>query len=472
MEERIDLDDALNQAVAHRREHIDKRIMPKLKEDFRRYHTSFQNVYNVLLRKGLVQEDPYKGDFKISEVTTPSNEPYLESEKNEKMSIRLSQFDSILEFLTNYYQFSADFLNLKRLKNISALLNYFHWTKLGVSSTSLNTRVMADLVQHIKQGSDSLSANIVSDGCNQLSKLTNEIFSLLKDVTAFSRELYKQDIRERVLYKLSISGEPSSQVMEEAFNQIKRSFPRELPDTPFFPELVNELVAEEYSPQRDKLKQELINSLQIKEKKQETRQEVSHKPLLLEAARILSGASIHLEKAVSKLNESQQLLDQRRLSLGERFRRWVMNVVQKKGDKHVYMVEFFDEKTGATRMVRVDYDAFSENVLKRARALNMLSSKVSSAYMRLEGSDEEKVYEYVSSIVDELYKILNTLPALDTFFKSEAPRELRSSIRGIKLEISAIKNVVIRSNQKRHEYIAKKEEIEQLKKLGIDTSVS
>ena len=235
MEERIDLDDALNQAVAHRREHIDKRIMPKLKENFRRYHTSFQNVYNVLLRKGLVQEDPYKGDFKISEVTTPSNEPYLESEKNEKMSIRLSQFDSILEFLTNYYQFSADFLNLKRLKNISALLNYFHWTKLGVSSTSLNTRVMADLVQHIKQGSDSLSANIVSDGCNQLSKLTNEIFSLLKDVTAFSRELYKQDIRERVLYKLSISGEPSSQVMEEAFNQIKRSFPRELLTRPSFP---------------------------------------------------------------------------------------------------------------------------------------------------------------------------------------------------------------------------------------------
>ena len=84
MEERIDLADALNQAVAHRREYIDKRLMPKLKESFRRYHTSFQNVYNVLLRKGIVQEDPYKSDFKISEVTIPSNEPYLESEKMKK----------------------------------------------------------------------------------------------------------------------------------------------------------------------------------------------------------------------------------------------------------------------------------------------------------------------------------------------------------------------------------------------------
>ncbi|WP_319560039.1 hypothetical protein [Marispirochaeta sp.] len=471
MEERIDLDDALNQAVVERREYIDKRLMPKLKESFRHYHTSFQNVYNVLLRKGLIQEDPYRNDFKISEVITPSNEPYLESEKMEKMSIRLSQFDSILEFLTNYYQFSADFLNLKRLKGISSLLNYFHWTKLGIGSTSLNTRVMADLVQHIKQGSDSLSANIVSDGCNQLSKLTSEIFSLLKEVTAFSRQLYKQDIRERVLYKLSISSEPSNQAMDDAYNQIKRSFPRELPDMPFFPELVHELVAEAYSPQRDKLKQELINSLHIKEKKQEKKQDVSFKPLLLEAARILSGASIHMEKAIAKLNESQIMLDQRRLTIGERFRRWVMNVVQKKSEKHVYMVEFFDEKTGATRMIRIDYDAFSENVLKRARALSMLSSKVSSAYMRLEGSEEEKIYEYVSSIVDELHKMLNTLPALDTFFKSETPREMRGGIRGIKLEISAIKNVVIRSNQKRHEYIAKKEEIEQLKKLGIDTSV-
>lgn len=472
MEETRDIDTHLAQAIAARRDHIDKNLMPKLKENFRLYHNSFQNIYNVLLRKGLIQEDPYKNDFKISEVTTPSNEPYLESEKTEKMSIRLSQFDSILEFLSNYYQFSADFLTLKRLKGLTSLLNYFHWTKLSVSSTSLNTRVVADIVHRVREGGDSLSGSIVTDGCNQLSKLTSEIFSLLKEVTAFSRELYKQDIRERILYKISVSGDPSSETMEKAFNQIKRAFPQELPETPFFPELVNELVAEEYSPHSERMKKELAERLRIKEKRKVQKEEVSYKSLLLEAVRMLSGASIHLEKAIAKLNESQMIIDQRRLSFSERFRRWLFNVVQKKSEKHVYMVEFFDEKTATNRTSRIDYDAFAENVLKRAKVLGVLSSKVSGAYMRLENSDEEKIYEYLAGVVEELQKIINTLPALDTYFKSEVSRELRSRIRGVKLETSAIKNVVIRANQKRHEYVARKEELEQLKKLGVDTSVS
>ena len=298
---------------------------------------------------------------------------------------------------------------------------------------------MAELVQNIKQGSDSLSANIVSDGCNQLSKLTTEIFTLLKEITAFSGNCINRISASGSFSSFQSPGKPQAKQWKKLLPKSNAPSPTNCPICLFFPSWLMNWWRKSSPPQRNKLKQELINSLRIKEKKKTSRKEVSHKPLLMEAARILSGASIHMEKAIAKLNESQQLLDQRRLSLGERFRRWVMNAIQKKSEKHVYMVEFFDEKTGATRMVRIDYDAFADNVRKRARILNMLASKGSSAYMRLEGSDEEKVYEYVSNIVDELHKILTTLPALDTYFKTEAPRELRTTIRGIKIEISAIK---------------------------------
>jgi hypothetical protein len=40
-------------------------------------------------------------------------------------------------------------------------------------------------------------------------------------------------------------------------------------------------------------------------------------------------------------------------------------------------------------------------------------------------------------------------------------------IKGIKIEIGALKNAVVKANQKKYEYIAQKEEQEQLKKLGI-----
>ena len=472
MEERTDINESLNNAITQRKAYIDKNQMSRLKEKFRHFHTSYQNIYKVLLKKGAIPEDPYKDDFKISEVTTPDKDTFLDSERAEKMSIRLSQYDTILDFLTQYYQFSADFLNLKRLKKMGELLTYFQWTKLNPNSTNLNTRTLADFILSVKAGGDQFSTNILSDACNQLSKLTGEIIGLLKEITAFSRQLYKQDIRERILFKIHISTPPSSQAMEEAFPKIKRAFPQELPDTPFFPELVNELIAEEFSPQGQKLKEDLINSLTIKEKTTQKQEDVSYKSLLMETLRIFSGASIHLEKALAKLNETQTFLDQRQQTFGERFRRWVMNMVQKKSEKHIYMVDFFDEKTATTRSVRIDYDAFAENTLKRARTLGILSSKVSSTYMRLESSEEEKIYEYIITIVEDLQKILTTLPALDTYFKSEVPREMRSRVRGIKLEITAVKNVLIRANQKRHEYVSKKEEITQLKKLGVDTSVS
>ena len=61
------------------------------------------------------------------------------------------------------------------------------------------------------------------------------------------------------------------------------------------------------------------------------------------------------------------------------------------------------------------------------------------------------------------------MPALDTYFKSETTRSQRALIKGIKLEIGAVKNAVVKANQKKHEYVSRKEEVEQLKKLGITT---
>ena len=60
-----------------------------------------------------------------------------------------------------------------------------------------------------------------------------------------------------------------------------------------------------------------------------------------------------------------------------------------------------------------------------------------------------------------------TLTALDDFFKSEVDRADRDKVKGVKPELSTIKNAIVRANAKRHEYSAQKEEHEQLKRLGV-----
>jgi hypothetical protein len=52
-------------------------------------------------------------------------------------------------------------------------------------------------------------------------------------------------------------------------------------------------------------------------------------------------------------------------------------------------------------------------------------------------------------------------------FRAEVSRDKRTKIRGIKLELNAVKNSLVKANQKKHEYVAIKEEEEQMRRLGL-----
>ena len=237
-----DFSNKLALAIEMRKKHLEKEKLPKLKELFRLFHTSFTNIYNVLLRKGLVTEDPYKNDLKISDVGAPTGSPFMESEKSEQMSIRLSHYESQLDFLHNYYQFSVDFLTIKRIKGIIELINYIQWIKLSENSTNIYTRVTAELVNKIKKGTDTLSANIINDAQNQLLKLSKETQQTLKEVTSLQREIYKLEVRDRILAKLKLDSFSPGDKIEEGFKQIKKLFPQEMAGYSFYPELIRELI--------------------------------------------------------------------------------------------------------------------------------------------------------------------------------------------------------------------------------------
>ena len=63
--------------------------------------------------------------------------------------------------------------------------------------------------------------------------------------------------------------------------------------------------------------------------------------------------------------------------------------------------------------------------------------------------------------------MFSTLNALDLYFKSsiEGPNKLK--IKGMKIDLDALRNTIINVNKKRGEYISTREENEQLKRLGI-----
>jgi len=371
-----------------------------------------------------------------------------------------------------FYQFSVDFLTLDRIKRISGLVKYFNWPQFSVNSQYINTRALAELVNMAKGGNDQLSTGLIVDSIQRLENATKNIFKILKDITDFHRQNYKLEARLRFFDALTLDRNNVFMKKDETMLIIKRKFAETMSDRPFYPELFDELLKENYGAEGETLKSELIKRLSIPEEpKTKKKAEQSFRPILIDSIRSLNGLSHILSDTIIKLDENKLVLDSEQNGFWQKVRQLILKMLNKDLEEVFYDIEYLDPVLGTTKTEKLDFGAFRLELDKKARYLASLSSRTSSLMTKLEQASEDQLLSILSKNLEELQKFHRTLSALDEFFKSEVSKENREKIRGIKPEISAIKNAIVKANQKRHEYIAQKEEQEQLKKLGIQDNV-
>ena len=463
----------LQEALEQYRTYLDKSELPQLKEHYRVIHTGFKAVYSVLLKKGFIHEDPYKHETKISEISNPPDDHFTESAKDDQMSIRLSMYESQFDFLLNYYQFSVDFLDLARVKLLVGLTRYIAWDQLSEIAGNMTTRAMAEYLGKIKKGSDSLSGGIIADSIEQVQRAAKGCLSILKNLANYHKENYKFEVRLSVLPKLEVDGIKALNQRDEVVKQIKKRFPTDLPGKTFYPELINETLDEDFNAEAENLRNAVLGRLMVKETKGKIQTtQMSFSSMLLETIRVMAAMSRYLDEAAMKLVDNSLLLENKRLPFFERFKRWIIKLSQKEDTNLSYEVEYFDITTSSTKHEAIQFKTFIDDVRKKARLYSGIMAKTGTAYKKIEKASEEQLFTFLDKHLEELGVILRRFQALETFFKTEVSREDKNSLRGIKNEVTAIKNNLVKTNQKKHEYVAKKEETEQMKKLGINTSVT
>lgn len=468
MEDKLTFQNTLADALDGRREWLDRNELPKLKDEFRVFQSSYTGLYTVLLKKGILHEDPYASDVKIGEIQCPSESPFSESNKIDEMSIRLSNYAAQLDFLLNYYQYSVDFITLDRIKRIVSLVKYFTWTQFSANSQNINTRTLFEFVSMIRGGNDSLSVSLVNDAIQQLERGSKNLFRLLKELSDFHRESYKVELRLRVMGQLALDSAAVFSRKDDTLRMIKRKFAESMADRPFYPELVEEILKEDYSSEGEELRSRLLASLAIPEEKPKERAgNVSFKVTLIEGARALGMASSSAETALRRLEDNSATLEAKKDGFWIKMRRLVRQMLNKEAEEIFYDVEYFDAVKSSSRSERLNFTTFREEAERLSKLLIALNMKGSSVSKRLESAEEDQALILLGKYIDEVQRIHKRMSALDTYFKSEVPREERDRMRGIKPELTAIRNAIVKANQKRHEYVAQKEEVEQMKRLGI-----
>ncbi len=237
---------------------------------------------------------------------------------------------------------------------------------------------------------------------------------------------------------------------------------------PFYTELIEEILQEDFGADKEDRRNALLAKLEVK--KVETikkEKEVDTKEILMDSVRTLASVVPQLEQILVKIDENKKILDSEQTSMWYKITSLLRKTFKMKPVPVLYRLTIVDILTKSQRTEIIEYDKFYSEIQKRIRYYSSFSLKKTPGYQKIEALSDDKILEFLITQLAECQKLMVLLNALDEFFKTTTSTVNLPKVRGIKMEMTALKNTLVKTNQRKAEYSTIIEEQEQMKKLGI-----
>jgi hypothetical protein len=472
MEGSADFLKRLETALEARRYRLDERT-PLLKEAVQTYQQRFQAIFDLFLRKGLVREDPYDYGQKSGDLGAPSDEPFLESDKRDEISFRLDSLRKHLETVATTWKLDTDGLDLGRLKRLSALVRYLPWAGLSEQSPSPTAKVVAQFVNSIRMGTDRVHAVVVKDAVNQLAQSQRELAILVSEFAAYQRERWKAELRAKANQKVALDRQKSEAKLEEALRELRRTVAETMPGSPFYPELAVEVLKEEFSPQAEELRDRLLEGLARTEEPAPVATPKREPPqpdrnALLDAVRLFTRAEAEMQSALATLTANAERIAGPTRGFSGFLRRLLTALAGRRGEERTVDVE--DREQDGTRRETIALAPFLETVKRKVELMASLGDESGQAFSRLAAAADDQLLEFVERQLSDLMVLHRRMGGVNARLQAEAPAGgsagRRGEAKGIRLELSAVKNFLVKANQRLHDYTARLEELQQFQRSG------
>ena len=118
MEENTAFTNQLEVALAQKQEWFNSECLPDMLNDYRLLYTCVKNINELLTKKSLIIEDPYKLEKKISEIIVPDMTSFPESEAPTILGERLSAYEIMLDYICTYFRFSVENITIASNKKL------------------------------------------------------------------------------------------------------------------------------------------------------------------------------------------------------------------------------------------------------------------------------------------------------------------------------------------------------------------
>ena len=447
----------------------DTEELPRLLEGYRLLHACVKTLFDFLVKKSLITPDPYKLDKKINDIKAPESKQFVETERSVVMGQRFSDYESMLDFLSNYYKFSTAHLNLTNIKKLMDLNNSFHWANFTINNSKTNTRVLANIVAEGRQSSDTLTSSMIGDSLSKATKAMNDITAILKDYTEFRKEFYKGQIRRNVFTQSGFSAEKAFSSPSEEMAQIKKNFAAGMGKATFISELIDEIIQEDQGEKKEEAQNKALSKMTINSKKQKAKQEekVDTKAILIDAILTLGGLPSVLQAILEKVKANHDIHESSNMTFFDKFKRALRKAFNLEEPPLYYPIIIVEHGTGAKKHEKINYNQFIADIATKAKRYTIFTQKKSQGYAKITSMEENKLFDFLSAQITDCNRLLVLLNSLDDFFKAATKAQDRSRIKGLKIDITNMKNIVVKTNQRRSDYASYVEEREQMKRLGI-----
>jgi hypothetical protein len=449
--------DQLEAAIDKRRKWLDAEQIPRLRDALASYERQFEGAVGMLIRKGLLREDPYNYEQVFSDITIPKDDILPEFENTDELSYRIAAFRRQLKFASTELPLDLPKMNLARLKKLSSLVSYINWLELGESSKSPTTKAFARVFMKVRMSADTMTAQILKDAETQILKTIHQINGLLADLIVFCRESWKADVRRVVLPTAAPVSSDGHSKREEMVRAIRHGFASKMVGRPWYPSLAEELADEELSSDGEERRARVLASMDIAPpvKPAAAPEAPDGRQILLEAVRLLCRPSEDLATAVAVLEENERIVIEARTTKVGWLRRLLGGAPQKKPDDRVYKAEYTDPGDPVPKTEMIDFPTFAAEVQKKSSLLAALGTGSGPAYKRLASTSEEQLAVFVDRQLNELLLVHRRLGSLNTLLQAKVMQEKKTA-RGIKIELLTIKNALVKANQRRHDFRDKK----------------
>ena len=462
----------LQAALNKKQDWYNSECLQNLLMQYRLMHTCVKTLYETFVKKSLINPDPYRLDKKISDIVVPESSPFAESDMANIFGERFSDYETMLDFICTYFRFSMENFNIQTVKKLIDFNKVFDWENLSSNSAKMNTRALSIVVNHARNGAPSVVQSMINDSVSKCAQATVEIGRILNELGIFLRELYKGGLRRDLFDHPDFNTAKAAESADGELSEIKRLYTKVTGKKTFYNDLVSEIIEEDHGADKEKRRADVLAKLAIKGvTRTETKKSSGpdSKEFLMQAVLAVGAIAPTLMQLHGKLSENFNLLFQKKSTFFNKLIKALQQAFHLKEKQRVCQLPIKDAKTGVERVQKLNVNDFLADLVRKERIYNGIGMKAVE-YQKISSSNEEAILSFINKQISEMQSIFVTINSLDSYFKKEIEIELKPRVKGMQIELSALRNSIINANKKRSEYASYKEEVEQMKKLGMSNN--